>query len=116
MDFRSQVLARISTIKADDVMPGLISRVGDHVVQFEAKERGSSETVLLRFSAEGIVESLDSRESSLRVSGPAWAWTALLEKKTPYIAAVNGYHGGLTVSGNSVVGAWLTPALSRLFS
>jgi hypothetical protein len=116
MDCRSQVLARVSAREADAVLSGLVSRVGDHVVQFDVKGRGASEMVLIRFSAEGVVEALDFREPSLRVSGPVRAWSALLERQMPYIAAVNSYHGGLTVSGNSVVGAWLTPALSRLFS
>ncbi|MBH0116790.1 hypothetical protein I6E52_08005 [Salinibacterium sp. NG253] len=116
MDFRSEILARISVMEGDSILPGLVSRVGDHVIQLDCKERGSAEAVLLRFSPEGVTEAADAGEPSLRVSGPAWAWSALLARQMPYIAAINGYHGGLTVSGNAVVGAWLTPALSRVFA
>lgn len=116
MEFRSEVLARVAALEGDTVLPGLVSRVGDHVIQLDCKERGSAEVVLLRFSSAGVAEAADEGEPSLRVTGPAWAWSALLARQMPYIAAINGYHGGLTVSGNAVVGAWLTPALSRVFA
>lgn len=116
MDFRSQILARVSVMNIDENFRDLVSRVGDHVIQLESKDRGSSEVVILRLSAEGIAEAPDDGESSLRICGPSWAWSALFDKEMPYIAAISGYHGALTVSGTPVVGAWLTPALSRLFS
>lgn len=59
----------------------------------------------------GLLEGGVAEVSQVTVAGPAKEWNRLLEGKVVFAQAISIHHGTLSIFGDSVVIAWVTPAL-----